>query len=132
MESKIRRGSVGLAGKGRRGTGLSLRARRIAAHRPRQTEIVAQHRPLIFGAEQTTRLQFRYDEIDKLVQPDWQMRRLDQETVHRPVLEPGLHVVGDLRRRSLERSLTARAGETFIELADGQSFGSRPVAYVAC
>src|ERR1700733_10651913 len=48
---------------------LSSGARRITAHRTRQAEIVAQRRSLIFGTEQTARLQFRYDVIDKFVQP---------------------------------------------------------------
>jgi len=49
------------------------------AHRSRQAEIVTQRRTLVFRAEQTARLQFRYDEIDELVQPAWQMGWLDQE-----------------------------------------------------
>src|ERR1700721_1263855 len=86
---------------------LSLGGRRITAHRSRQAKIVTQHRSLIFGTEQTARLQFRYHLIDKLVQPDRQMGRLNQKAVNRAVLEPSLHVVGDLGRGPLERSLPA-------------------------
>src|SRR5580704_7736908 len=67
---------------------LSLGGLRITAHRSRQAKIITQHRSLIFGTEQTARLQFRYHLIDKLVQPDRQMGRLNQKAVNRAVLEP--------------------------------------------
>jgi hypothetical protein len=48
----------------------NLIAGRITTQRSRQAEIVAQHRSFIFATEQTARLQFRYHEVDELVQPD--------------------------------------------------------------
>lgn len=98
----------------------------VTAHRTRQAQIVAQGRALVLGPEQPTRLQFRNDEIDEIVEPARERRGLDQEPVDAVAVESGLHLVGDHRGGADHRALAAGAGEALVELADGQLLVARP------
>src|SRR5262249_12738490 len=68
--------------------------------RPRQTEIFAQRRALVFPPEQTAPLQFRHHALDEIVEPAWQVGKHDCETVGAFGGEPFLHLVGDGRGRA--------------------------------
>ena len=50
---------------------------------------------------------------------------MTQKPSQAPVVEPFLHVVGDLLRRAVDRVLAARAGDALAELADGQVLAPR-------
>src|SRR3974390_3483807 len=56
---------------------------------------------------------------------------MDKKPVNTEVDEPLLHVVGDFHRRANQRPLTARPGEPFIELADGEFLLARPAKHIA-
>src|SRR5262249_3892939 len=77
----------------------------------RQSEMRAQRLALIAGSHQAALLQQRQHlggEKVELMRQHW---RHQVETVGRPSLEPCLHDVGDLLRRSGERKMAARTGE---------------------
>src|SRR4051794_27663434 len=72
----------------------------IATHRTFEPEIFAQCLALIFGTEQAAALQLGHDQLHELLAPAWQMRWCNVEAVAGAVLEPLLHGVGDVRRRT--------------------------------
>src|SRR5208283_5268762 len=72
----------------------------VAAHRTFEPEIFAQCLALIFGTEQPAALQLGHDQLHEVLAPARQMRWCNVEAVAGAVLEPLLHGVGDVRRRT--------------------------------
>ena len=97
----------------------------IPAFRRWEPEIAPQGGTLVFGAEEISTLQLRYDAIDKVVKAARKIGHDDVETVGCPSLHPFLHPIGDLHRRAYHFKVPARAGESFVQLANSQIFPLR-------
>src|SRR5215510_3467654 len=87
--------------------------------RPRQTEIFAQRRALVFPPEQTAPLQFRHHALDEIIEPAGQVGEHDGETVGGFGGEPFLHLIGDGRGRA-DYGETGIAAKPLGELAHGE------------
>src|SRR6516225_9409736 len=93
----------------------------VAADRAPEAEIFAQRAPLVFGAEQSTPLQFGHNQLDEVVDPLGQHGGSDVESVGGSRVEPFLHLVGDVGGGAdLPQRAAADHGE--IELPGGRVF----------
>ena len=76
----------------------------------------------VFGAEYAATLQLRDHQLNEVVERAGQIRRHDVEAVGGFLDVPLLHHVGDLRGRTLDHQLAARAGNHFRDLPDCHVF----------
>jgi hypothetical protein len=100
-----------------------------AVCRSAQAEMFAQRAAFILGAEQAAALQLGNHERDEILEAAGQVWRHDVVTVGAIFDEPLFELIGDLRRRTDERPVAACAGDSQIEIADGQVLASRELRY---
>src|SRR6201995_3017301 len=77
----------------------------------RQAEVFAKGLAFVVAAEQPTALDFRYDAVDKVVEPSRYIREHDVESVPGCAIEPFLHLVGDHRGRTHQGEPAIAAGD---------------------
>jgi len=83
-----------------------------------QAEMLAQGAAFVLCAEQAAPLQFRHDKRGEGIELARKIGWHHVEAVGRAALEPCLEFVGDLRRRTDDPPVAARAGEVARKLPD--------------
>src|SRR5438445_4221196 len=84
-----------------------------------QPEIVAQCFSFVFAPENSASLQFRHHAINKIIEPTWQVRKLQREAVGALRHQPLLHLVGNRCGRA-NHCEPGMAAEALSELPHGK------------
>ncbi|GBH13932.1 Histidyl-tRNA synthetase [Pseudomonas syringae pv. actinidiae] len=90
--------------------------------RPLQPQVLAQRGAFIFSTKQPAPLQLRHQQLRDVFQTARQMRHQHIEAVCRAVFEPGLQLIGDLRRRADQTVVPSPTGNSPSQLCQGQVF----------